>query len=107
MGMDITSLTIVLSVIVFVTASVLVASNEPPLWAYALTCVGAWPLSAALLKAPAFVTGVGHSAVGEWAVRLALTATLTAALSFFVGRDSRGGAADDATDGPPTPHPTA
>ncbi|MDH6214876.1 hypothetical protein [Streptomyces pseudovenezuelae] len=107
MGMDITSLTVVLSVIVVVTASVLIVANEPPLWVYALTCVGSWLPSAALLKAPAFVTGVGHSTVGEWAVRLALTSTLTAAVSFFVGKDSRGGAGEDATDGPPTPRPTA
>jgi hypothetical protein len=31
-AMDITSLTVVLSVIVVVSASVLIAFNEPPLW---------------------------------------------------------------------------
>ncbi|MFJ6087871.1 hypothetical protein ACIQI8_41485 [Streptomyces sp. NPDC092369] len=101
--MDITSLTVILSVVVIVTASILVASNEPPLWVYALTCAGTVPLSHALLDMPEFSTAVGHSTVGEWAVRLAVTSTLTAVLSFFVGKDGREGVDDDADD-PATPH---
>ncbi|MFE9883035.1 hypothetical protein [Streptomyces sp. NPDC005784] len=102
--MDITSLTVVLSVVVILAASVLTASNEPPLWVYAVTCVGSWPVSSALLNAPAFASAVGHSAVGEWAVRIAVTSTFTAVSSFFVGKDSRGSDDDHTTDGPASPH---
>lgn len=107
MAMDITSLTVALSVVVFLAASVLTASNEPPLWVYALTCVGSWPVSSALLNAPAFASTVGNSTVGQWAVRLAVTSTFTAVSSFFVGKDSRGPDDDHTADGPTSPHPGA
>jgi hypothetical protein len=108
MAMNITSLTVVLSLVVIVATAVLIASNEPPLWVYLLTGAGSLPLTSVLLNAPAFTSAVGNGAVVEWTVRLAVTSTLTAALSFFVGKDSREGADEDhATDGPPSPHPTA
>ncbi|MCX4763667.1 hypothetical protein OG562_22420 [Streptomyces sp. NBC_01275] len=103
--MDIATLTVVLSVVVIFAAAVLTASNEPPLWVCLLTGAGSLPLSGALVNAPVFTSSVGDSGAGEWAVRLAVASTLTAASSFFVGRDSREGAADDTTaDGPPSPH---
>lgn len=97
MAMDITSLTVALSVVVIVAAAVVTAPNQPPLWIYLLTCAGSWPLSSALLDEPALTSAVGNSAVGEWAVRLAVTSTLTAASSFFVDKDSHEGADDDHT----------
>lgn len=108
MAMDIISLTVVLSVVVVVAASVLIAFNEPPLWVCLLSCAGSLPLSSALLNGPDFTSAIGDGSVGAWAVRLAVTSTVTTVLSFFVGKDSRAGADDDhTTDGPPTPHPTA
>ncbi|WP_326721772.1 hypothetical protein OHT59_22400 [Streptomyces sp. NBC_00243] len=95
--MDITSLTVVLSVVVIAAAAVLTASNEPPLWVYALTCTGSWPLSSALFNEPAYTSAVGNGAVGEWAVRIAIASTLTALLSFAFGRESRAGADDEHT----------
>ncbi|MFH0177507.1 hypothetical protein ACIA6D_08920 [Streptomyces cacaoi] len=110
--MDITSLTVVLSVVVIVAAVVLTASNEPPLWVYLLTGAGSLPLSHALLGTPCFASTIGDSGAAPWVVRLAVTCTLTAALSFFVGGeiggDGRGGADDDhTTDGSPSPRATA
>ncbi|WP_106971647.1 hypothetical protein [Streptomyces xylophagus] len=99
--MDITSLTVVLSVIVVVAASVLIVSNEPPLWVYLLSGAGALLLSRALLDGPDFTSVIGDDLLGTWAVRLALTSTLTAVLSFFVGRERRVGTDDEQTaDGP-------
>ncbi|WP_327184182.1 hypothetical protein [Streptomyces sp. NBC_01334] len=106
--MDITSLTVVLSVVVIVAASVLTASNEPPLWVYLLTGAGSLPLSHALLGTYCFSSTVGDSGVAPWVVRLAVTGTLTAALSFFVGGDGRGRTeADRTVDGPPSSRATA
>ncbi|WP_314221784.1 hypothetical protein [Streptomyces zaehneri] len=93
--MDITSLTVVLSVVVIVAASVLTASNEPPLWVYLLTGAGSLPLSHALLGTQYLSSTVGDGGVAPWVVRLAVVATLTAALSFLVGGDGRGRAQDD------------
>ncbi|MGW3409493.1 hypothetical protein [Streptomyces sp. NPDC000888] len=93
--MDITSLTVVLSVVVIATAAVLTASNEPPLWVYVLTCTGSWPLSSALFNAHAYTSAVGNGAVGQWAVRIAIASSLTALLSFFVSRESRAGADEE------------
>ncbi|MFD9434837.1 hypothetical protein [Streptomyces sp. NPDC060002] len=106
--MDITSLTVVLSVVVIVAAAVLIASNGPPLWVCLLTGAGSLPLSKALLGTPCFTSTVGDGGVAPWVVRLAVTCTLTAVLSFFVGGDGRGRADDDrTTDGPPSPRATA
>ncbi len=114
-AMDITSLTVVLSVIVVVSASVLIAFNEPPLWVYGLSCVGSFPLSSALLHGPDFTSAIEDGSAAAWALRLAVTSTVTVVLSFFFGKDSRGGAEDDPehehttdTAAPaPTPRPTA
>ncbi|MFD9464887.1 hypothetical protein [Streptomyces sp. NPDC060027] len=83
-------------------ASLLAASNEPPLWVYLLACMGSWPASSALLDASVFASTVGNSAVGEWAVRLAVTSAATAVLSFGVDKDGRG-SHDRTTDGPASP----
>ncbi|MEV7340674.1 hypothetical protein [Streptomyces sp. NPDC093544] len=108
MAMDITSLTVILGVVVMIAAAILITFNEPPLWTCLLTGAGSLPLSAALLNTPAFTSAVGNSSVGEHVVRFAIASTLTAVLSFFVGKDSREAADDDpSTDGPPSPHPTA
>ncbi|KPI26731.1 hypothetical protein ACFV4T_41165 [Streptomyces sp. NPDC059755] len=95
--MDITSLTVVLGVVVIVAASVLTASNEPPLWVYLLTGAGSLPLSHALLGTHCLSSTVGDSGVAPWVVRLAVIGTLTAALSFFVGGDGRGRAVEGRT----------
>ncbi|MER5199305.1 hypothetical protein ACWD3J_40500 [Streptomyces sp. NPDC002755] len=106
--MDITSLTVVLSVVVIVAAAVLIASNEPPPWLFLLTGAGSLPLSEVLLGTPCFASTVGDAGVAPWVVRLAVTCTLTAASSFFVGGDGRGRADDDRTaDGPPSSRATA
>lgn len=94
-AMDITSLTVVLSVIAVVAASVLIAFNEPPLWVYALSCVGSLPLSSTLLHGPDFTSAIADGSAAAWALRLALASTVTVVLSFFFGKDSRGGAEDD------------
>ncbi|MFJ2263113.1 hypothetical protein ACIOKD_33225 [Streptomyces sp. NPDC087844] len=91
--MDITWLTVVLSTVVVVAAAFLIASNEPPLWLCALGCAGSWPLSHALLDGPDFTAALGDGSAGAWAVRLAVTTTVTALLSFFVDKDRRAGAA--------------
>ncbi|MFF1444496.1 hypothetical protein [Streptomyces sp. NPDC058295] len=107
--MDITSLTVVLSVVVIVAASVLTASNEPPLWVYLLTGAVSLPLSHVLLGTRYLSSTVGDSGVAPWVVRLAVIGTLTAALSFFVGGDGRGRAEDEdrVTDGSPSSRATA
>ncbi|MET7567536.1 hypothetical protein ABZT04_03395 [Streptomyces sp. NPDC005492] len=96
--MDIISLTVVLSAVVVAAASVLIAANEPPLWIYALSAAGAVLLSDALLHGPAVTSVIGDDLVGTWAVRIALTSTVTAVLGFFVGRgrdrERRAGAED-------------
>lgn len=107
--MDIASLTVVLSVIVVVSASVLIAFNEPPLWVYGLSCVGSFPLSSALLHGPDFTSAIEDGSAA-WALRLAVTSTVTVVLSFFFGKDCRGGAEDDlghepTTDAALTPAP--
>ncbi|MFE1802856.1 hypothetical protein ACFW9L_42720 [Streptomyces sp. NPDC059517] len=89
--MDITTLTVVLSAVVVVAAAFLIASNEPPLWLYALGCAGSWPLSHVLLDGPGRTAGLGDGSVGAWAVRLAVTTTVTALLSFIVDKDRRAG----------------
>ncbi|MET7487203.1 hypothetical protein [Streptomyces sp. NPDC005538] len=89
--MDIISLTVVLSAVVVVAASVLIASNEPPLWIYALSAAGSLLLSDALLHGPAATSVLGDNFVGAWAVRIALTSAVTAVLGFFVGRERRAG----------------
>ncbi|MFD6287567.1 hypothetical protein [Streptomyces sp. NPDC060205] len=89
--MDITTLTVVLSAVVVVAAGFLVASNEPPLWLYALGCAGSWPLSHVLLDGPDFTAALGDGSVGAWAVRLAVTSAVMALLSFFVDKDRRAG----------------
>ncbi|MBK3574589.1 hypothetical protein JHN63_12335 [Streptomyces sp. MBT65] len=86
--MDIVSLTVVLSVIVALAASVLIVSNEPPWWVYALSALGALTLSRALLDGPDLTSAVRANSLAAWAVRLALTSTITAVSSFFVGRGS-------------------
>ncbi len=65
--MDISSLTVVLSGIAVVAASVLIACNEPPLWVYLLGCAGSLPLSSALLDGVDFtsVAGTGPSERGR------------------------------------------
>ncbi|MCX5008769.1 hypothetical protein OHB05_40305 [Streptomyces sp. NBC_00638] len=83
------------------------ASNEPPLWVYLLACLSSWPASSALLDASVFASAVGNSTVGEWAVRLAVTSTATAVLSFGVDKDRRGSDDDHTTDGPASPHRSA
>ena len=101
--MDITSLTVILSVIVVAAASVLIASNEPPLWVYLLSGAGSLPLSSALFNGPDFASAIGDDSLSAWAVRLALTSTLTAVLSYFVGRNRHATADDERTetaDGP-------
>ena len=85
--MDIISLTVVLSAVVVAAASVLIASNEPPLWIYALSAAGSLLLCDALLHGPAVTSVLSDNLVGTWAVRIALTSTVTAVLSFFVGRE--------------------
>ncbi|MET8164005.1 hypothetical protein ABZT34_07030 [Streptomyces sp. NPDC005329] len=106
--MDITSLIVVLSVLVIVAAAVLVVSHEPPLWVCLLTGAVSLPLSKVLLGTSFFTSTVGEGGVTPWVVRLAVTSTLTAAVSFFVGGDGRGGADDDHTaDVPPPPRATA
>lgn len=104
--MDITSLTVVLSAIAVVAASVLVAFNEPPLWVYLLSCVGSFPLGSALLRGPDFTSAVADCSAAAWALRLAVTATVTVVLSFLFGKDSRAGdgrGPDRVTDAPPDP----
>jgi hypothetical protein len=100
--MDITSLTVVLSVIVVVAASVLIAFNEPPLWVYLLSCAGSFPLSSVLMRRPAFAAVAEDGSAAAWALRLAVAFTVTVVLSFLFGKDSRAGAEDAA----PTPRPT-
>lgn len=95
--MDITPLVVVPSVVVIVAASVLTASNDPPLRVHPLTGTGSLPLSHALLASHSPSSAVGDSGVAPWVVRLAVIGTLTAALSFFVGGDGRGRAEDDRT----------
>jgi len=110
-AMDITSLTVVLSVIVVVSASVLIAFNEPPLWVYGLSCVGSFPLSSALLHGPDFTSAIEDGSAA-WALRLAVASTVTVVLSFLFGKDSRGGAENDpahepTTDAAPAPTPAS
>ncbi|WP_329254376.1 hypothetical protein OG223_28255 [Streptomyces sp. NBC_01478] len=93
--MDITSLTVVLSVIVVVAASVLIAFNEPPLWVYLLSCAGSLPLGSALLSGPDFTSSIADGSAAAWALRLAVTSTVTVVLSFFFGKDCRAGAEDE------------
>ncbi|MFJ9244575.1 hypothetical protein [Streptomyces sp. NPDC101776] len=102
--MDITSLTVVLSVIVVVAASVLIAFNEPPLWVYLSSCAGSYPLSSALLGGPDFTAPVADGSAAAWGLRLAVTATVTVVLSFLFGKDCRTGAEDDHE--PRLPDPT-
>ncbi len=90
--MDISSLTVVLSGIAVVAASVLIACNEPPLWVYLLGCAGSLPLSSALLDGVDFTSVAsrgGDGSVGAWALRVAVAATVTVVLSFFFGKDGR------------------
>ena len=94
--MDITSLTVVLSAVAVVAASVLIAFNEPPLWVYLLSCAGSFPLSSALLYGPDFTSVLGDGSAAAWGLRLAVASTVTVVLSFFFGKDSRAGAEDAA-----------
>ncbi|MER7642756.1 hypothetical protein [Streptomyces sp. NPDC126522] len=87
--MDISSLTVVLSGIAVVAASVLIAFNEPPLWVYLLGCAGSLPLSSALLDGVDFTSVVGDGSIGAWALRVTVAATVTVVLSFFFGKDGR------------------
>jgi hypothetical protein len=49
-----------------------------------------------------------RASVAAWALRLAVTSTVTAVLSFIVGGDGRAGADDDhTTDEPAASRPTA
>ncbi|MER5432675.1 hypothetical protein [Streptomyces sp. NPDC002588] len=99
--MDITSLTVALSVVVIIAAAVLTASNQPPLWVCLLAGLGSWPLSTVLLGTPTLASAVGNGTVSAWAVRFTVAATLTTASSFF-GGGGNGGGRDDyrPTDGP-------
>ena len=90
--MDITSLTVVLSVIVIVSASVLIAFNEPPLWVYVLSCAGSFPLGSVLLHGPDFTSAIEDGSAAAWALRLTVTFTVTVVLSFLFGKDGRAGA---------------
>jgi hypothetical protein len=96
--MDITSLTVVLSVIVVVAASVLIVSNEPPLWVCLLSAAGSLPLSSALLDGPDFTSPIDNGSLAAWALRIAVSSTITAVFSFFVGGHSRASADDDVPD---------
>ncbi|WP_405991936.1 hypothetical protein [Streptomyces sp. NBC_00986] len=87
--MDIASLTVVLSVIAVVAASVLVVSNEPPLWVCLLSCAGSFPLGSALLHGPDFTSAIEDGSAAAWALRLAVAFTVMVVLSFFFRRDSR------------------
>jgi hypothetical protein len=91
-AMDITSLTVVLSVIVVVSASVLIAFNEPPLWVYVLSCAGSFPLGSVLLHGPDFTSAIEDGSAAAWALRLTVTFTVTVVLSFLFGKDSRAAA---------------
>ncbi|MBK3574161.1 hypothetical protein JHN63_10065 [Streptomyces sp. MBT65] len=95
--MDITSLTVVLSVIVVVAASVLIAFNEPPLWVYLLSCAGSYPLGSALLGGPDFTSPIADGSMAAWGLRLAVASTVTVVLSFLFGKDCRAGAEADGT----------
>ena len=83
--MDIASLTVVLSVIVVLAASVLVVSNEPPLWVYLLSGAGSLPLSGVLLDVPAVSSVLVDGSAAAWGLRLAVASTVTVVLSFFFG----------------------
>ncbi|MFE2420847.1 hypothetical protein [Streptomyces hokutonensis] len=87
--MDITSLTVVLSAVAVIAATVLVVSNEPPLWVCLLSCVGSLPLSGVLLDAPAVTSALGEGSAATWGLRLAVAASVTVVLSFFFGADGR------------------
>ncbi|MFG2370205.1 hypothetical protein ACGFY9_01835 [Streptomyces sp. NPDC048504] len=90
--MDIASLTVVLSVIVVVSASVLIAFNEPPLWVYGLSCAGSFPLSGVLMRQAVFASVIEDGSAAAWALRLAGAFTVAVVLSFLFGKDSRAGA---------------
>ncbi|WP_327402550.1 hypothetical protein OG194_22095 [Streptomyces sp. NBC_01288] len=92
MDMDIASLTVVLSVIVVVSASVLIAFNEPPLWVYVLSCAGSFPLGSALMRQAAFASVIEDGSAAAWGLRLAVAFTVAVVLSFLFGKDSRTGA---------------
>ncbi|MFJ3896305.1 MULTISPECIES: hypothetical protein [unclassified Streptomyces] len=87
--MDISSLTVVLSGIAVLAASVLIAFNEPPLWVYLSGCAGSLPLSGALLDGVDVTSAVGVDSGGVWALRVVGAATVTVVLSFFFGKDGR------------------
>ncbi|XUL93037.1 hypothetical protein ACQ86D_45935 [Streptomyces galilaeus] len=88
--MDIASLTVVLSAVAVVSATVLVVSNEPPLWVCLLSSAGSLPLSGVVLDAPAVTSVLADGSPATWALRLAVAATVTVVLSFFFGGDGRG-----------------
>ncbi|WP_405861430.1 hypothetical protein OG407_25255 [Streptomyces sp. NBC_01515] len=92
LDMDIASLTVVLSVIVVVSASVLIAFNEPPLWVYVLSCAGSFPLSGVLLRQAAFASVIEDGSAAAWGLRLTVASTVAVVLSFLFGKDSRAGA---------------
>ncbi|MGW7046577.1 hypothetical protein ACWGDT_28575 [Streptomyces avermitilis] len=83
--MEISALVIALSAVVVIAATVLIADNEPPLWASLLACLAAWSPASTLLGIHVPASAVGDSTPAQWGVRIAMASAATAVLSFFLG----------------------